>query len=457
MCVRFHLANDSNEAKAFYKMAFALIMPMALQNLINVGISSIDVLMLGKVSETVLSAASLASQVQFIMTLIFFGLTSGAAVLTAQYWGKNDKVSIVKIMGISMRFSLTVALFFTLAVAVFPAQIMNIFTNEKPVILEGVKYLRIVSLSYLFMSITMIYLNIMRSVERVVVSTVVYLISLVSNIIIAALLIFGLFGLPKLGIQGAAIATLASRGIELIVVLVYALKYNDVLHFKLSSLLVRDKYLFRDFLYYSIPVILNELMWGCGVAMNSVVIGHLGSSVVSANSVAQIARQLATVISFGIANAAAISIGKVIGENNLNAAKQYANRFIKLSILAGVFGAALILLARPIAMSALSLTPVTQGYLSVMMYVMSYFCIAQAINTTLVVGVFRAGGDTRFGLFLDTTTMWGGSILFGALAAFVFKWSVPVVYMILMSDEIIKIPFTMLRYKSRKWLNNVTR
>lgn len=457
MCVRFHLANDSNEAKAFYKMAFALIMPMALQNLINVGISSIDVLMLGKVSETVLSAASLASQVQFIMTLIFFGLTSGAAVLTAQYWGKNDKVSIVKIMGISMRFSLTVALFFTLAVAVFPAQIMNIFTNEKPVILEGVKYLRIVSLSYLFMSITMIYLNIMRSVERVVVSTVVYLISLVSNIIIAALLIFGLFGLPKLGIRGAAIATLASRGIELIVVLVYALKYNDVLHFKLSSLLVKDKYLFRDFLYYSIPVILNELMWGCGVAMNSVVIGHLGSSVVSANSVAQIARQLATVISFGIANAAAISIGKVIGENNLNAAKQYANRFIKLSILAGVFGAVLILLARPIAMSALSLTPVTQGYLSVMMYVMSYFCIAQAINTTLVVGVFRAGGDTRFGLFLDTTTMWGGSILFGALAAFVFKWSVPVVYMILMSDEIIKIPFTMLRYKSRKWLNNVTR
>jgi len=342
-------------------------------------------------------------------------------------------------------------------VSIFPAQIMGIFTNEKPVIIEGVKYLRIVSLSYIFMSITMIYLNIMRSVERVVVSTVVYLISLVSNVIIAALLIFGLFGLPKLGIQGAAIATLASRGIEVIVVLVYALKYNDVLHFKPSSLLVRDKYLFRDFLYYSIPVTLNELMWGCGVAMNSVVIGHLGSSVVSANSVAQITRQLATVISFGLANAAAISIGKVIGENNLNAAKKYASRFIKLSILAGVFGAILILIARPTAMSTLNLTPITQSYLSVMMYVMSYFCIAQAINTTLVVGIFRAGGDTRFGLFLDTTTMWGGSILLGSLAAFVFKWSVPVVYMILMSDEIIKIPLTVIRYKSRKWLNNVTR
>lgn len=451
------MINNSNEAKAFYKMAFALVLPMALQNLINVGISSIDVLMLGKVSETVLSAASLANQVQFIMTLIFFGLTSGAAVLTAQYWGKRDTDSIIKVMGICMRFSLGVAVFFTLVVSLFPAQIMSIFTNEKPVIAEGVKYLRIISFSYIFMSITIIYLNIMRSVERVVVSTVVYLISLVSNVTIASLLIFGLFGLPKLGIMGAAIATLASRFIELTIVIIYAVKYNDVLRFKPSSLLQRDKELFRDFLYYSIPVTLNELMWGGGVAMNSVVIGHLGSSVVSANSVTQISRQLAMVIAFGLANATAISVGKVIGENNLIAAKKYANRFIKLSIIAGVLGAVLILIARPVAMSALNLTPLTQSYLSVMMFVMSYFSIAQAFNTTLVVGVFRAGGDTRFGLFLDVTTMWGGSILVGALAAFVFKWSVPVVYMILMSDEIIKIPFTIKRYKSYKWLKNVTR
>jgi putative MATE family efflux protein len=438
-------------------MALALIVPMALQNLINVGISSIDVLMLGRVSETVLSAASLASQVQFVMTLIFFGLTSGASVLTAQYWGKGDRQSILKIMGICMRFSLIVATAFTLAVAVFPAQIMRIFTNEEPVIAEGVKYLRVVSLSYVFMSITTIYLNVMRSVERVVISTIVYLISLVSNVILAALLIFGLFGLPKMGILGSAIATLASRGIELIVVIIYALKFNDVLHFKPSMLLVRDRFLFQDFLRYSIPVTLNELMWGLGVAMNSVVIGHLGSSVVSANSVAQIARQLATVVAFGLANATAVCVGKVIGENNLEAAKRYAGRFIRLSILAGVMGAVLILAARPIAISALNLTPVTRDYLSLMMYVMSYFSVAQAINTTLVVGVFRAGGDTKFGLFLDTSTMWGGSILFGALAGFVFHWSVPVVYIILMSDEIIKLPLTALRYRSRKWLNNVTR
>ncbi len=448
---------EKNIAGSFYKMAFGLVMPMAIQNLINVGISSIDVLMLGKVSETALSAASLASQVQFIMTLVFFGMTSGAAVLTAQYWGKRDVESITKIMGICMRFSLLVAVFFTIAVLLFPGLIMSVFTDEKPVIEEGVKFLRIISFSYIFVSITMIYLNIMRSVERVIISTVVYLVSFVSNIIVASLLIFGLFGLPKMGIQGAALATLASRGIELIIVVVYATKYNDVLRFNLSSLLVRDKYLFRDFMYYSSPVILNELMWGGGVAMNAVVIGHLGSLAVSANSVAQIARQLAMVIAFGIANATAISVGKLIGENKMDMAGIFARRFIKLSILAGIAGAVVILAARPMAMAGLSLSSQTRDYLSVMMYVMSYFSIAQAINTTLVVGVFRAGGDTRFGLYLDLGTMWGGSILLGALAAFVFKWSVPVVYIILMSDEIIKMPIAFLRYKSRKWLNNVTR
>lgn len=448
---------EKDKAGSFYKMAFGLVVPMAIQNLINVGISSIDVLMLGKVSETALSAASLASQVQFIMILVFFGLTSGAAVLTAQYWGKRDMESIIKIMGICMRFSLMVAVLITIAVLLFPGLIMSIFTDEKPVIEEGVKFLRIISFSYIFISITMIYLNIMRSVERVIISTVVYLVSFVANVIVASLLIFGLFGLPKMGIQGAALATLASRGIELIIVVIYAKKYNNVLHFKLSSLLVRDKYLFRDFMYYSSPVILNELMWGSGVAMNAVVIGHLGSLAVSANSVAQIARQLAMVVAFGLANATAISVGKLIGENKMEMAGIYARRFIKLSIVAGIAGAVMILAARPIAMAGLSLSSQTRDYLSVMMYVMSYFSIAQAINTTLVVGVFRAGGDTRFGLYLDLGTMWGGSILLGALAAFVFKWSVPVVYIILMSDEIIKIPIAFLRYKSRKWLNNVTR
>lgn len=445
------------EKKQFYKAVFALVLPMALQNLINVAVTSADVIMLGQVGETALSASSLAGQVQFIMTLFFFGLTSGAAVLTAQYWGKKDIRTIEKIIGITLRFSLIVSIAFTLAVWIFPEPIMRIFTPDPAVIAEGADYLRIVGISYITMSFTIIYLNIMRSVERVVVSTVVYLISLVANIIFNSIFIFGLLGAPAMGIRGAALGTTLARLIELVIVLFYAYRMNRDVRFRFSELLVHDKLLFRDFLRYSIPVTLNELMWGLGTSMNAVVIGHLGSSVVAANSVAQVTRQLATVIAFGIANAAAILIGKAIGENNNPKASRYAHRFVVLTLIAGVCGALVILLVRPFIMTGMNVSEEARSYLSMMMFVMSYFVIGQAYNTTMVVGIFRAGGDTKFGLALDVSTMWGGSILLGAICAFVLHWSVPAVYMVLMSDEIIKIPFTTWRYRSRKWLRNVTR
>ena len=443
--------------RAFYKTVVALVLPMALQNLINVGVSSADVIMLGQVGETVLSAASLAGQVQFIMTLVFFGLTSGAAVLTAQYWGKGDTRTIEKVMGIAMRFSLMVGLAFTLAAWLIPEVLMSIYTSEPEVISEGCKYLRIVAVAYIPISITTIYLNIMRSVERVVISTVVYLISLVTNVILNAVFIFGLFGLPAMGMMGAELATMIARFVELAIVLFYSKKMNRTIRFRISDLFVRDGFLFRDFLRYSIPVVLNELMWGAGASMNSAVIGHLGSAATAANSVAQVTRQLATVVAFGIANAAAIMIGKAIGAGDVERAKNYGARFTKLTLLAGVAGAVVVLIVRPIVMASMTLSPEAEGYLSMMMLVMSYFVIGQAYNTTMVVGVFRAGGDTRFGLALDVISMWCCSILLGAIAAFVLKWSVPVVYIILLSDEVLKVPFTTWRYKTRVWLKNVTR
>ena len=186
-------------------------------------------------------------------------------------------------------------------------------------------------------------------------------------------------------------------------------------------------------------------------------LGHLGSAAVAANSVAQVARQLATVVSFGLSSATAIYLGKTIGEGKLELAKAYSRRFIVLSVVMGLAGGLLILLAIPVAVSVLSLTLQAKGYLKIMFCIMAYFVVAQAYNTTMVVGTFRSGGDTRFGLILDVSTMWGCSILFGALAAFVWKWSVPAVYVILMSDELIKVPITTFRYLQYRWLRNVTR
>ena len=443
--------NDLNiNWKDFYKNVFSLVVPMALQNLINVGVTAADVVMLGKVSEKVLSGASLAGQIQYIMVLFLFGLTSGATVLTAQYWGKGDKTTIEKILALGIRSAVIVTAIFTVAAFAIPASLMRIFTNDPQVIAEGVKYLRIVACSYIIMGITNVYLYVMRSIERVIVATVVYLVSFLCNVIFNAIFIFGLFGFPALGIRGAAIATLIARIVELILVCGYV-------KFGVHYFLHQDKLLVKDFLVYSLPVVLNEVMWGLGTSANTAVLGHMGSSAVAANSVAQVARQLATVVSFGLSSATAIYLGKTIGEKKFDHARAYAKRFIILSVVMGVIGGALILIASPVVISFLSLSAAARYYLKMMFYVMSYFVIAQAFNTTMVVGIFRSGGDTKFGLIMDVSTMWGCSILLGALAAFVFHWSVPAVYVLLMSDELIKVPITSIRYRSFKWLKDVTR
>lgn len=448
---------EQTEKRQFYRTVLTLLVPMALQNLINVGISSIDVIMLGRVGEKVLSGASLGSQVQFIMSLILFGLTSGASVLIAQYWGKGDKESISKVFGIAMKMAVFVGILFAVATECIPGNIMTIFTNDTEVIEQGVLYLRIVAVSYAISAITMVYLNTMRSMERVAIATVTYLTSMITNIIINALLIFGLFFFPEMGIEGAAVGTLIARIAELAVVIFYNQKKNDVLPFHFSYLLKKDSLLMKDFATYSIPVVFNELMWGAGVSTIAAVLGHMGSSAVAANSVAQVVRQLATVVAFGVSSTTAIMIGKVIGEGKLETAREYGKRFRRLSLLTGAAGAIVVLLARPVVLNAFTLSEESQYYLGIMMLIMSYFVIGQSYNTTLVVGIFRGGGDTLFGLILDVSIMWGVSILFGAIGAFWFHLGVPVVYMILLSDEIIKIPITTLRYQSYKWLKNVTR
>lgn len=445
------------EKKEFYQKMFVLVLPIALQNLVNVGISSIDVIMLGRINEKVLSGASLGSQVNFIMSLLLFGLMSGASVLTAQYWGKKDLLSIQTVFGMAMKISVCVGIAFLAITLAIPSTLMQIFTNDPEVIQHGTHYLLIVCFSYVLIPITMTYLNTMRSIERVVIATIVYLSSMIVNIIINGLLIFGLGPFPAMGIRGAAIGTVIARLTELTIILIYNKTKNDVLPFRLSYLRLKNTDLWKDFLKYSFPVMANELFWGAGVSSISAVLGHMGSAVVAANSVTQVTRQLAMVIAFGISSATAIMLGKAIGEGKRELAEIFGKRFLLLSIVTGLLGSVVVLIARPIALTFMVLTPEAQQYLSFMMFVMSYFVIGQSINSTVVVGICRSGGDTKFGLFLDVICMWGVAIIGGFLSAFVFKWGVYITYMILLSDEVIKIPVCIWRYRTKKWLRDITR
>lgn len=456
--IKRQTTNDLNiNWKGFYRSVFALVFPMAIQNLINVGVTATDVFMLGRVGEKVLSGSSLAGQIQFIMMLVFFGITAGATVLTAQYWGKRDTATIEKILGMGLSGGIVIAAAFTVLALLIPERLVGIFTSDAEVIFEGAKYLRIVGLSYVFMAVTQVYLNIMRSIERVVVATVVYFVSLLVNIVINAVLIFGLFGAPRLEIAGAAIGTLCARITETVMVLLYARYKNKIVKIRVRNMIRIDRLLLSDYIRYAMPVIINELMWGFGTSANTAIIGHLGSEAVAANSVAQVARQLAQVVVFGISNATAIWLGKTLGERKPEHARAYARKFAVLSLILGILGGVFILLLGPVVSSVLTLSAVSRRYLGFMFFVMSYFVVGQAFNTTMVCGVFRSGGDTKFGLVMDVATMWGCSILLGAVAAFYFHASVPVVYVILMSDEIIKMPICWWRYRKYKWLRDVTR
>ncbi len=454
----FHITrNMSTEDKRFYANVFRLVMPMALQNLINVGVTSTDVIMLGRVGETALSGVSLANQVYFILSLLFFGLTSGACVLTAQYWGKKDTRTIEKVMGMSFRISLLGGLVFGIAAFLAPQHLMRIFTEESEIIAEGVRYLKIVSFSYVLSAFTNVYLNIIRSIEKVVIATVVYGTSLCANIVLNAVFIFGLFGCPAMGAAGAALGTLCSRVIEVLIVVYYAVRRNQIVRIRIKDLFVKDRDLSRDFLTYAFPVLLNELAWGAGMAAISAIVGHLGSASVAAHSVTQVCRQLSMVIAFGVSNATSIMIGKAIGEKKEALAREYGRRFLRLSILFGIGGGILLLAITPVVCAVMKLSVLAKSYLTVMMVIMSYYAAAQSVNSTLIVGVFRAGGDTRFGLILDVGVMWLCSIAAAAVGAFVIGIPMPWVYILLCSDEVIKVPFSIWRYRSYKWLNNITR
>lgn len=445
------------EAKNFYRKVAALVLPIALQNLINVGISSIDVIMLGKVGEKVLSGASLGSQIQFVMSLFLFGVTSGASVLMAQYWGKRELRAIETVFGIAVKWAVAVSICFTAAALIVPGLLMSLFTNDPEVRVQGIIYLRIVGLSYLFNALTMVYLNSMRNMERVLIASVVYLTSMCTNIVVNALLIFGIGPFPVMGIAGAAIGTVISRVVEFLIVIFYDRRINEVFHFHMEFLRRKDPALSQDFRKMSLPVVANELMWGLGMSTMAAIMGHMGSAATAANSVAQVGRNLATVVAFGVASAASIMIGKSIGEGRQEQARKNGRRFAVLSVVAGILGGLLILAVRPVVIDALELTDDARKILSVMLIIMSYYVVAQAYNTTLVVGIFRGGGDTRFGFFFDVIFMWGIAILGGAVASFVMDASVFVVIFILLSDEIMKVPVATWRYCTYKWLNDVTR
>lgn len=440
----------------FYKDLFSLVMPITVQNLMTALVSAADVVMTGAVSQDALSAVSLASQVQFVLNLFYMGLAIGTTILASQYFGKGDRRTVERVLGIGLKFSAVISLIFFAGAAVFPEVLMGIFTADKILIVSGSIYLRIVSFSYLFMGISQIYLCIMKNSGKALMSTVISSSAMLLNILLNAVLIFGLFGLPRLGIAGAALATVISRSAELLWCL-FISKASDGIKIRPGDIIHSPKVLLGDFIRYSAPVLANEMAWGGGFTMYSVIMGHLGSDAVAANSVANVVKNIVTALCLGVGSGGGILLGNVLGKGNLKKAKDYAGKLIKTAVLSGLLGGGIILLARPLILAASDLSAISKEYLSMMLLICTYYVVGKAVNATLIAGIFCAGGDTKFGLICDTVNMWLFAVPLGFLGAFVFHMPVAAVYFLISLDEIVKIPFEIFHYKKYRWLQVLTR
>lgn len=440
----------------FYPQIMRLVIPIIIQNLLSASVNSADVVMLNYVGQSSISAVSLAANYAGVLFMVYYGLGTGASMLSAQYWGKKDLQAIRLVEGIALRFSIVISLCFSVFALFAPELMMKLFTNDAELIAIGAGYLRVMSLTYFCWGIIEIYLAVLRSIGRVTVSMVLNVLAFSLNILLNAVFIFGLFGAPKLGATGVAIATATSRVVELIGCILVSLFSKD-LKLKLSYMFIRNKTLFKDFLKLSLPALGNDVSWSVAFSMYSVILGHLGTDAVAANSLVTVVRNFGTVLCFGTASAGGILLGNVMGENDMERAKVYASKILRLTIITGAIGGVLILAATPFVLHFADLSDTAMHYLKYMLYINSYYVMGAAVNTTLIAGVFRAGGDSRFGLICDTVDMWCYAVPLGFIAAFVLKLPVLVVYFLLCTDEFVKWPWVIKHYLSKKWLKNITR
>ena len=310
---------------AFYSQIWKLVLPILIQNLLSSMVSSADVIMLSAVDQDSISAVSLASQYATILFSVFYGLGTGITMLCAQYYGKKDMKAINVVQGIAMRFSMVICTTFALCAAIFPKQMMWVFTKNDRLIDLGADYLRIISISYFCRGIIEVYLSVLRSVERVLICSVLNIMTFVLNVCLNGVFIYGLFGAPKLGVLGVAIATSISRVIELIACYIVSAFSKDV-KLKLSYMFIKNKVLFKDFVRLSLPALGNDIVWGVAFSLYAAIIGHISDDAVAANAVAVVVRNFGTIFCYGIASAGGVLIGKIIGEMNPENAEDYDKR-----------------------------------------------------------------------------------------------------------------------------------
>lgn len=445
---------QAEEKNKFGKRLFSLVLPIAFQNFMTALVGVSDTLMLGRLKQDMLSGASLAGQLSFVFSLFTTVTGLGFGTLAAQYYGKKDNDAIEQLFAFVMSVSAAGSMLFFVIALFLPVQWMCFFTNDTVIIKAGAEYLKTVAPMFLMSGISSVYQCLLRCCLKATQGSLISVTGVILNIILNAVFIFGLAGMPALGIRGAALATDIAKAAELILCIMVLPDTGIRLRFK--QLFHPVGSLDSDFIRIALPVAGNEFAWGLGVTMYSTIMGRLGADAVAANAVVTTIRYLTICLCIGIGSGGSVMVGNELGAGNILCAREYGDRLCKLSIVFGVVAGFANLLVIPAAGLFSTLSNTAYGYMKKMLLISLPGTIGKSVNSTTIGGLFASGGDTSFGLICDVITIWCVILPGASLAAFWFKAPATLVYGILSMDEVIKLPAVYIHYRKYRWLKNLT-
>jgi len=441
--------------RPYYARLLKIAVPIAVQNGINSLLQTLDVLMIGQLGATAVAAASLANQVAFLLTFFMYGITSGAAAFSAQFWGKEDLASIRKVLGICLLLCFSIAALFTALAEFFPAAALGLYTQDSAVIAQGITYLQIAGLSYLFSAISLSYSAVLKGMGLVRLPMAVSVTALSLKAFLSYALIFGHFGLPALGLVGGAIGTLAARVLEFGLMLAAVYLTRSPLAARFGQLFQANRAFVKAYLIVAFPVVINEILWSSGFSFYSAIYARISTAALAAVNIATSIEALAFVLIIAFSDAGGILTGNQIGAGRPDLAFRYARRSLIHATLLGLLTGGVILAISGVYPTLYQVTPEVRAQASSILVIMGLVFWLRGSNFTLVVGILRAGGDTRFSALIDTGAVWLVGIPMALAGVYLFHLPVWGVYLLVMADEITRYIITFRRFFSRRWIHHL--
>lgn len=450
------MTHQISERKDFFRKMLSIALPVILQSLLNNSLSFVDTLMIGQLGESAIAAVALANQMFFLISLLFFGVTSGSAIFLSQYWGARNETNIQKVLGLSLAIAGIGALIFSLASFFFPRQIMYIFTREEQVVLEGISYLKIVAFSYLFNAIAQILATALRVIGHARIPLAAAIVSLVFNVVGNWVLIFGIGPFPEWGVAGAALATALSRLIELGVLLYVVYAKHPIVAIRSRKAFVWSKQFILHIIPTSLPVIINEVFWALGMTTYKIAYSRIGIDAIAAINVAESIGNLFFVAMMGVSNATLIMIGVKIGEKQISVARRYAKRFMYTSLITGICMGLFEVLFAPTFASFFNIRQEVRDLAVYCLWIHAALMPVKSLNMVIIVGILRSGGDTRYSMFAEMFGVWAVGVPLAFLGVLVFKLDVHMLYLLVGMEEVSKLVLGLIRMKQGKWVNDLT-